>query len=61
MTPTMNNTTQPISILLCALGGEGGGVLAEWLIEAARRAGYPGAGHVDPWRGAAHRCHHLLP
>jgi indolepyruvate ferredoxin oxidoreductase beta subunit len=41
MTPTMNNTTQPISILLCALGGEGGGVLAEWLIEAARRAGYP--------------------
>jgi indolepyruvate ferredoxin oxidoreductase beta subunit len=41
MTPTMKNTTQPISILLCALGGEGGGVLAEWLIEAARRAGYP--------------------
>ena len=33
--------TQPISILLCALGGEGGGVLADWLIEAARHAGYP--------------------
>ena len=28
---TMNNT-KPISILLCALGGEGGGVLTEWLI-----------------------------
>jgi indolepyruvate ferredoxin oxidoreductase beta subunit len=41
MTPTMKNATQPISMLLCALGGEGGGVLAEWLIEAARRAGYP--------------------
>jgi indolepyruvate ferredoxin oxidoreductase beta subunit len=41
MTPTMKNTTQPITVLLCALGGEGGGVLAEWLIEAARRAGYP--------------------
>jgi indolepyruvate ferredoxin oxidoreductase beta subunit len=33
--------TQPISILLCALGGEGGGVLADWLIDAARHAGYP--------------------
>ena len=41
MTPTMKNTTQPISILLCALGGEGGGVLAEWLADSARRAGYP--------------------
>jgi indolepyruvate ferredoxin oxidoreductase beta subunit len=35
------NTTQPISLLLCALGGEGGGVLSEWLIHAARAAGYP--------------------
>ena len=33
--------TQPISILLCALGGEGGGVLTDWLVEAARHAGYP--------------------
>jgi indolepyruvate ferredoxin oxidoreductase beta subunit len=41
MTPTMNHTSQPLSILLCALGGEGGGVLAEWLVDAARRAGYP--------------------
>lgn len=32
---------QPISLLLCALGGEGGGVLTEWLVEAARHAGYP--------------------
>jgi indolepyruvate ferredoxin oxidoreductase beta subunit len=32
--------TQPISILLCALGGEGGGVLTEWLIDVARHAGY---------------------
>ena len=31
---------QPITILLCALGGEGGGVLSEWLYEAAVRAGY---------------------
>ncbi|MDE2607848.1 MAG: indolepyruvate oxidoreductase subunit beta family protein [Burkholderiales bacterium] len=32
---------QPISLLVCALGGEGGGVLTEWLVEAARHAGYP--------------------
>ena len=31
--------TQPISILLCALGGEGGGVLADWLVDAARHGG----------------------
>lgn len=31
----------PISLLVCALGGEGGGVLAEWLIATARHAGYP--------------------
>jgi len=31
---------QPITILVCALGGEGGGVLSEWLFDAAVRAGY---------------------
>ncbi len=31
---------QPISLLVCALGGEGGGVLTEWIIAAARHAGY---------------------
>ena len=41
MTSTMHHTPQPVSVLLCALGGEGGGVLAEWLVDAARRAGYP--------------------
>ncbi|MDI9330357.1 MAG: indolepyruvate oxidoreductase subunit beta family protein [Alphaproteobacteria bacterium] len=33
--------TAPISILLCALGGEGGSVLAEWLVEVARHACHP--------------------
>ncbi|HEY1226158.1 MAG TPA: indolepyruvate oxidoreductase subunit beta family protein, partial [Ramlibacter sp.] len=32
--------TSPITLLVCALGGEGGGVLTEWLVDAARRAGY---------------------
>lgn len=34
-------SAQPVSILLCALGGEGGGVLSGWLVEAARAAGLP--------------------
>jgi indolepyruvate ferredoxin oxidoreductase, beta subunit len=34
----MNNDS--ISLLVCALGGEGGGVLTEWLVETARHAGY---------------------
>lgn len=33
--------TRPTTLLVCALGGEGGGVLTEWLVDTARRAGYP--------------------
>jgi indolepyruvate ferredoxin oxidoreductase beta subunit len=33
-------TSRPISILVGALGGEGGGVLAEWIVDAAAQAGY---------------------
>ena len=36
-----SSPTQPITLLICALGGEGGGVLAEWLAAIARHAGYP--------------------
>ena len=32
---------RPISLLLGALGGQGGGVLTNWLVEAARLGGYP--------------------
>ena len=31
---------RPVTILVGALGGQGGGVLAEWLVDAAMRAGY---------------------
>jgi len=31
---------RPISLLICALGGEGGGVLTEWIVAAAHQAGY---------------------
>ena len=31
---------KPTTLLICALGGEGGGVLTEWLVDIARHAGY---------------------
>ncbi len=31
---------QPIKIAILAMGGEGGGVLADWLVELAKRGGY---------------------
>ena len=37
----MNANHKPVSLLICALGGEGGGVLTEWLVNVATRAGYP--------------------
>ena len=33
--------TQPVTILIGALGGEGGGLLTDWLVLAARAAGLP--------------------
>ncbi|MGE0565928.1 MAG: indolepyruvate oxidoreductase subunit beta family protein [Pseudolabrys sp.] len=32
---------RPISILIAALGGEGGGVLTNWIVETAEAAGFP--------------------
>ena len=32
---------RPITVLIAALGGEGGGVLAEWLVAVATEAGHP--------------------
>lgn len=44
---------QPISLLVCALGGEGGGVLTQWLVDTARHAGYPAQSSSIP--GVAQR------
>ena len=44
---------QPISLLICALGGEGGGVLSSWLMDTARRAGFPAQSSSIP--GVAQR------
>src|SRR5438876_8020998 len=37
----MNLPERPITILIAALGGEGGGVMADWLMEAATQSGLP--------------------
>lgn len=50
-TGTMNSRS--ISLLICALGGEGGGVFNEWLVDVARRAGYAAQGTSIP--GVAQR------
>jgi indolepyruvate ferredoxin oxidoreductase beta subunit len=34
------NADRPITLLVCALGGEGGGVLSEWLFDTAMRGGH---------------------
>jgi len=37
----MNTPERPITILIAALGGEGGGVMADWLMEAATASDLP--------------------
>ncbi len=50
---TSPTAARSISLLICALGGEGGGVLNEWLVDVARRAGYAAQGTSIP--GVAQR------
>ena len=37
----MTGTIRPTTILVAALGGEGGGVLADWIVGAATHQGLP--------------------
>lgn len=37
----MNESGRPITVLIAAMGGEGGGVLTTWLVQAATAAGLP--------------------
>jgi len=39
--PRMDLPERPITILIAALGGEGGGVMADWLIDASTQCGFP--------------------
>ncbi|MCX7179496.1 MAG: indolepyruvate oxidoreductase, partial [Proteobacteria bacterium] len=37
----LNRPPRPFAILIAALGGEGGGVMADWLVDAATHSGFP--------------------
>ncbi|MGE0876706.1 MAG: indolepyruvate oxidoreductase subunit beta family protein [Burkholderiales bacterium] len=37
----MSLPDRPIAVLIAALGGEGGGTMADWLMEAAKQCAYP--------------------
>ena len=37
----MTGVTQPLTVLIAALGGEGGGVLMNWIVNAAIAKGFP--------------------
>ena len=37
----MSAQARPVTILIAALGGEGGGVLTDWIVAAASRQGFP--------------------
>jgi indolepyruvate ferredoxin oxidoreductase beta subunit len=39
-TMVSNARQTPITLLICALGGEGGGLLTEWLVDIARASGF---------------------
>jgi indolepyruvate ferredoxin oxidoreductase beta subunit len=37
----MSAPNRPVTLLIAALGGEGGGVLTDWIVQAAHNAGFP--------------------
>jgi indolepyruvate ferredoxin oxidoreductase beta subunit len=37
----MHTATHPITVLICAMGGEGGGVLMDWIVNAAVAQNFP--------------------
>ena len=39
--PAPDSALRPVTLLILALGGEGGGVLADWLVATAQAAGLP--------------------
>ena len=53
-------SARPFTLLIAALGGEGGGVLTDWIVSAARSLRPAGAVDLDSRRRAAHRRHDLL-
>jgi indolepyruvate ferredoxin oxidoreductase beta subunit len=52
---TTASSSKRISLAILAMGGEGGGVLADWLVDLL------GTNHFGARCGPAHRGHGLLP
>jgi hypothetical protein len=50
-----------ITIVILAMGGEGGGVLADWLVDLAEQNGYFAQTTSVPGVAPAHRRHGVLP
>ena len=40
-TGSSKSKVRPIGIAILAMGGEGGGVLADWIVDMAEHEGYP--------------------
>src|SRR2546421_6890436 len=61
----MSLPERPITILIAALGGEGGGVMADWLMEAATQSGLPAQATSIPGvaqrTGATAYCLEIYP
>ncbi|MBM3565005.1 MAG: indolepyruvate oxidoreductase subunit beta family protein [Alphaproteobacteria bacterium] len=49
----MTDDARPLNVIIAALGGQGGGILAQWLAEAAESAGFPAQATSTP--GVAQR------
>ena len=43
-----DGAVRPFTLLVAAIGGEGGGVLADWIVGAAHHAGLPVQGTSIP-------------
>ena len=52
---------EPIKVAILAMGGQGGGVLSNWLGPGGRAFRLPGAIHLRARRGPAYRRNRLLP
>ena len=53
-------TPKAITIAILAMGGEGGGVLADWIVDLAEHSGYRAQTTSVPRSRAAHRFDNLL-
>ena len=51
---------RPLTIVIAAMGGEGGGLLADWIVEGAKHSGILISINIHSWRRTAHWRHCVL-